>query len=458
VRTTCGSGICFLLIVAGCDSSSDQPAADGAAGRDLGPLSDVADLADAESGFAADAPSDDEAPADGSDAFAPPGEAGTGPDGQGLADGRDASGASDVGGYDAGALPPPPCIDAGTCPPPPHVVRPCPSGPAAVGVWEQINPPGVPIPPPSCNGGPCDYGTKAPLVDPLNRAIVYLGTDHHGVFKSKDCGATWNKVSTGRNGTILDTGGQWSMQMDPVDTRILYANNGYGRELGVWKSINGGVDWDQLMPPGSFVATNTQYNFASIISMDPTDRTHLVVSYHESCAGIYMPGCLAETKDSGATWRLIKLPVGGAEAAGVALVNARTWLFGVPFNGLWVTTDGGASWNKAANDGGYNLFRSANGTYFLAGNGILRSTDALTWTRVPSNAYSVMGDGLTLFASPRYCSTNCYSTSPETDGNVWTALKTPVTGHGAVNLVYDPDHHILYSSNETGGFWRVVTR
>jgi hypothetical protein len=169
---------------------------------------------------------------------------------------------------------------------------------------------------------------------------------------------------------------------------------------------------------------------------------------------------LAETTDQGATWKMIKMPESGFEAAGIAVIDTKTWLFGNPFSSLMRTTDQGASWTKIANDGGYSIYRTAKGDYFLAGgaNGIFHSDNGLDWTQTHTAPfYAVVGDGQTLYASPRYCDTNCYSTSPETNGKTWTAIPTAVKGHGAVDLVYDPDHHLIYSSNETGGLWRVRT-
>lgn len=251
------------------------------------------------------------------------------------------------------------------------------------------------------------------------------------------------------------------MVIDPIDSWIIYANNGYGSEKGLWKSVDGGVNWDQTIPVGSEVEKSAQDNFVSIVSIDPTDHKHIVVSFHDACFGAYAPGCLAETRDAAVTWKLIKLPTGGAEASGVKVIDSQHWLFGVPGNGLWQTTDAGTSWNKVADDGGYNLYRASTGVYYLAGGySMLRSVDHLHWTSLQAASFfSVMGNGTTMYASPRYCDTLCYFTSAETDGLNWTATQqTQVSGHGAVDLLYDPVYHFLYSSNESGGLWRALVQ
>ena len=63
-----------------------------------------------------------------------------------------------------------------------------------------------------------------------------------------------------------------------------------------------------VSPPGSEIAMTVDYNFLQEVSMDPTDPAHLVVSFHADCKGAYAPMCMAESKDSGTTWRLFKGP------------------------------------------------------------------------------------------------------------------------------------------------------
>jgi hypothetical protein len=334
------------------------------------------------------------------------------------------------------------------------------TGLGAVGAWENITPPSIQIPPPACGSQPCNYGTQAILVNPLDTTNIYVGGDHKGFFKSTDCGATWVKINTGRNGSVLDTGAAWSAQIDPVDPQVIYAVNGYGSENGLWKTTNGGVDWDNTTPPGSEVATVANYAFASIVSLDPTDHTHVVLSFHSGCSGAYAPNCLAESSDSGASWRLVKYQGAGGEGAGVMVLDRTTWLYGVPSAALWLTQDSGATWTKVASDGGWSHYRSSNGTHYIGAHGVLRSTDGKSWTQIPNSPtiVGVVGDGRTLFGGVQFCGgIACYYTAPESDPTKWTALATPVTHQGGYLLNYDPDHHILYSTNQTAGLWRVVT-
>ena len=156
-------------------------------------------------------------------------------------------GAAGTGGTDAG----------------PHVERQC-SG-ATVGKWEDISPPGV-------NHDPSKtYGFEAFAIDSLDTATLYAGTDHLGLYKTTDCGSSWQHVNTGRNGAALDSGAQWTMAIDRRDPRgVVYTISGYSA-MGVFKTTNGGVDWDQIRPPTSPRSSSTADSCT--VRMDPTDRS-----------------------------------------------------------------------------------------------------------------------------------------------------------------------------------------
>jgi hypothetical protein len=121
---------------------------------------------------------------------------------------------------------------------PPHVVGKC-DGLGAVDQWEEISPPGMVKEPPYT-------GALVALVDTNTAGTVYVTTSRSGIFKSTDCGASWVKTNTGRNGDQLDAGLIWSAALDPVSPDTLYALAGYG-PAGLWKSTNGGVDWDNVL-------------------------------------------------------------------------------------------------------------------------------------------------------------------------------------------------------------------
>jgi hypothetical protein len=326
----------------------------------------------------------------------------------------------------------------------------------AEAVWENITPPEL------------TEGVQAVAMDPHDFATLYLGSTKKGLYKSTDCGATWAHINTGANGDIIDTGMLWDIVIDPIEPQVLYVINGYGSEIGLWKSLNSGVDWTQLMPKESEIAKTVEYNFASIVSMDPKDHKHLVVTFHADCKGAYAPGCQAETKDAGATWRLMKSPSTESwEGAWPTVLDSTTWLYGLPFDGLFRTADSGASFQNITPEGATGasgqLYRKEDGSLYLASlQGVLTSTDeGATWSLIPNSGgllVGLTGNGTTMYASQQ--SGPSYFSAPEADPTKWE--KFPTTGmpeahmRGGFNLVIDSDHHLLFSSNQTEGLWRLA--
>jgi photosystem II stability/assembly factor-like uncharacterized protein len=300
-----------------------------------------------------------------------------------------------------------------------------------------------------------------------------------GIWKSTDCGATWAHINTGTNGNTLDTGRNWTFAIDPSDPRVLYTCSGYGAmSNGAFKSTDGGVNWQQIWPPTDpALSSIVEYNFVGSVVMDPTDHTHLLVTFHAKCAAPYTEACIGESKDAGATWRLMNGDpswVGGEGQSAWFLENGHTFLWGSASNGLWRSSDGGASWGavtdktQEAHAGG-QMYRAKDGTFYLAAaKGILRSPDGVTWTLVPNSGdlmTGIVSDGTTMYASRGFPWNQGQGPPPflpfytalESDGTHWASMTSPMLSDGGP-LAYDLDHHILYSSNQYAGFWRVVTQ
>jgi hypothetical protein len=192
--------------------------------------------------------------------------------------------------------------------------------------------------------------------------------------------------------------------------------------------------------------------------MDVTDPEHLVVTYHSGCSGAYAPNCQAETQDGGSTWRLFKTDSGGGEGGGVVVLNATTWAVGA-YQGLWQTTDSGVSWEKVSGaTAHYQLYRSESGYYLGTMSGILKSTDAKTWSLLPGVDQPVQGltgDGVNIYGGQQWGSH--YFSIPESAPSSFTELATTnAVNDGGYFMAYDPDHRLLYSAEITDGFWRIV--
>jgi hypothetical protein len=383
--------------------------------------------------------------------------------GGGVATGG-AAGSSESGANDAGVRPP-----AKACPAADQ------GGPEAVGVWQNITPKEVCL---TCTKTPnnnANFGTAAVAVNPLVPSTVYLGTEEWGFFKSTDCGSTWTKTNTGRGGTDLGKGSQWTLVVDPVDPDVLYTNSGFGVS-GVFKSTNAGADWDQVLI-GDAVKVVPYGGFMGTYSLDPNDHLHVLASFHAACSAPMTSACFIETKDGGKTWtaRNGDPSWNGGEHTILEFLDSTTWLFGNQ-DALWRSTDSGTTWSKIPGTHSIvhhqQLYRPRPGVYFQSTvEGLLYSNDnGATWMLLqgsPQAAVGVVGTGDTVMTSragpwqvPGVTPDEPYFSVSETNPTAQPMKKidSPAMSDGGLFMAYDPDHHIVYSSNFPAGVWRVVVK
>jgi len=313
-----------------------------------------------------------------------------------------------------------------------------------------------------------NYGVHSFVINPKNRAVVYLGTSAQGIYKTVDCGAHWALINTGRNGDQLSKGRQWTFQIDSSNPEVLYTNSGYGTNTA-WKSTNGGVDWDPLIDAKTLTAMENG-GFVHMIAIDPTNSKHLIVTPHFLCVPGAVNGlpktanCIFETTDAGATWQIHDNAPVNQEGDGIWITDAQTWYWAANPNGLWRTANGGGSWQHVVTSG-YTLphvLQPGNNTLYAAGVfSLLRSTDnGVTWAALegapPTDG--IAGDATTLF-SVKHAT---FTTASVSSSANWTTLPSPTLADPdrmqSWDMQYDPDHHLLYSVHNVGGFWRLVTQ
>ena len=93
------------------------------------------------------------------------------------------------------------------------------------------------------------------IIDPNNNNVFYATTqgeteytdkvgDGAGVFKSTDRGNNWTQINNGLNSLETNV-----LAVDPNDSDVLYLGTD---DDGIYKSINGGENWEKLIPSASF--------------------------------------------------------------------------------------------------------------------------------------------------------------------------------------------------------------
>lgn len=147
-------------------------------------------------------------------------------------------------------------------------------------------------------------------IHPKNPDLVYVAAmgnlwkpnDMRGVYRSKDGGATWERVLF-----INDKAGAVDLTFDPNNARILYAStwnikrNGYRMDSGgpdskLWKSTDGGDTWDELtdnpgMPKGP--------NGIIGVAVSPVNSNRVWSIIENANGGVY------RSDDAGATWKKV---------------------------------------------------------------------------------------------------------------------------------------------------------
>jgi hypothetical protein len=357
----------------------------------------------------------------------------------------------------------------------------------AVGTWENITPiqlnagnwcvPGSA----SCSSGQLGtYGTNAFVVDPINSGTVYLGTSSLGIWKTTNCGSTWVKINTGRGAYAIDQGRNWSMIIDPTNSQVLYTVTGYAG-AGFYKSIDGGVNWDQKFSqtmldkfPGQGIEK---------ISMDPTNNQHLTATFHNPCLGSPNGGgewpCIAETMDGGETFTLTNSPQFWSEGDGQTMLDEKTWFFSTGGGQIWRTTNSGHTWDMVYDGfsrGDYNssgcIYTATDGTLYTGGSrGMVKSTNrGETWQVIngapqiggPNGNCPMVDDGTNFYVSMGLIAyeppTTDWFYKSSNPANGWTGMNNPPVITGGLSLQIDKDHMLLYSSNSTAGFFRVVLK
>ena len=199
--------------------------------------------------------------------------------------------------------------------------------------------------------------------DPTNPNVIFLSAAGGGVWKTTDGGLSWNPLTD--NQPTLSMG---AISVAPSNGNVIYAGTGEANGLsnqqsanvansifpgmGILVSQDGGATWTLENPGGVFTRTSI-----SKIAVDPTNPA---VAY--AAVGQPAPGGLDQntgiwkTTDFGQTWTNTTTSISTTQAFSDVVINPANPnnLFaavgnpnGSAQNGVYVTTNGGATWALA---------------------------------------------------------------------------------------------------------------
>ena len=171
-------------------------------------------------------------------------------------------------------------------------------------------------------------------IDPKNANIIYAGT-YRGVYKSIDGGVDWTLIGKGL--PKLDNLHLNFLAIDPVDTKVIYLLVDCGMEVngsGIYKSTDSGSNWNKI-DKGL-----TRTCGLKTLVVDPINTQAIYVGTED---GVY------KSTDGGISWNILN----GKDAKymwtlSIAIDPTNTNIIYTGAHGACVykSTDGGISWSK----------------------------------------------------------------------------------------------------------------
>jgi photosystem II stability/assembly factor-like uncharacterized protein len=154
---------------------------------------------------------------------------------------------------------------------------------------------------------------------------------HAGLYRSEDGGYEWDKLET--QGFPTDLMSIFSLVSDPADPRVILAGTGNG----VLKSEDGGITWSMENDQQSFLS-------AKSITNPSTKIIAYILGQNEG---------LKESEDLGETWNSLNLVFEEDAVIHIAIHPTREGVYTVGTNQehIFHTTDGGANWTQIAESG-----------------------------------------------------------------------------------------------------------
>ena len=254
-------------------------------------------------------------------------------------------------------------------------------------------------------------------IDPSNSDVIYAGV-YDAVYKTTNGGTTWTKETNGLStAALIDT-----IVIDPSNPNTIYAGGGQFAGGGVFKSIDGGVNWTQM--DSGLVVSMGGIPSVLALALDPLSTNTLYVGGNTGLQA-------GKTTNGAASWTPLTVPFGFVLGIAIHPVNDSIVFTAGPFL-LNKSINGGTTWTSPLSGFTQSIAIDPN---------------------TPSTMYA---DGSVGTSCTPLCATQTNTVYKSTDtGDTWSvAGALPSVNVGYVQtgpLVIDPgDTSTLYLGGDTG--------
>jgi len=282
-------------------------------------------------------------------------------------------------------------------------------------------------------------------VDPRDPTRVYCGTAGDGLFRSHDCGRTWEPVGPGiEHGTITAVAVSHSHAERAEAFGTVYAGT---EPSAVFRSDSGGDGWVELAGLRALPSAETW-------SFPPRPHTHHVrwietdMSVSDRVFVAIEAGALVRTFDGGRTWR--DRVHGGPYDTHTAVTHplAPGRIYSAAGDGYFESTDAGDSWRSPEGGLKHRYLVSVAVDPADPDTVIVSATDgpgSAYWPR-SAVAYVYRRAGLKRWEQ-------AMSGLPEAKG---TTVSQFATHAGEPNVIYAANNRGLFRSDNAGQSWKAL--
>ena len=188
--------------------------------------------------------------------------------------------------------------------------------------------------------------TRGFLIDPDDETgqTWFAGSASGGIWKTSDGGTNWEFIS----GDIPNLGTN-TLAMAASNTQVIYAGTGehFTNDVdgaGLFKSTDKGVTWTQVASPADF----SDFKNVSRIIVNPDDENELVVTSRNSLWASTFQAAIYKSTDGGTTWTRTRSSTSQRyDDIDYDPTDFNTMYVAVQGFGVIKSTDGGETWADA---------------------------------------------------------------------------------------------------------------